>query len=363
VVILPKERMQIRLEIRLNNIKSIFDKAKLRIANVFYLDEFVWQHCTPPSLHETDPLFSIRGFVEPSIDSPDHQGAVSFVTNWYYNHPTPILLIRGSGGIGKTTLAQEFSNYLIGKEKKKILFIDDDVISEYFLRSSDEFAEGFDVYQAYRALLAKSGGEVLSADRFFLNFNSGNFLLIIDGLDQVIARLGNRFKVNEFLASVYPTDNSQRRKAIFTCRAAFLPESYFSPHITTVDVLPFDKTQAEFFLSNRFPNMPKIVDRCLSLASSLTREMSSTHFYPFLLDIVANLIQSRLQSQVAISDTNEDADAAEPFASSILSASNDNDYIVYRVCAREQKKYPHGLTPDQQVRCLLSLAVIHGGGC
>ena len=362
VVIIPKERDQVRLEARLNNVKSIFDKTTGKNVNAFYLDEFVWRHCTPAALHANDPPFAIRGFVEPSIDTPDGSGAVSFVKDWYANHPTPILLIRGSGGIGKTTLAQAFSNYLIQQQFKKVIFIDDDTICDYFLRSADDFSEGFSIYDAYRALIAKSEARthpMLSEEGFMLNFDSGNIFLIIDGLDQVIARLGNRFKASEFLSSLYTTDSSQRRKIIITCRSAFLPESYFSLQITAVDVLPFDNKQAESFLNTRFPSLPKIVDKGLSLASSLTHDNTSRHFFPFLLDIVANLMQGQLQGTDAI-DWDEEGDRL-PLSSGLLSDSNDNDYIIYRVCAREHRKYPNSFSVDQQIRCFLSLAVRHRG--
>ena len=355
VIILPKERLQTRLDVRLNNVKTNFERFNLRVANTYYLDEFVWQNCTPASLQAADPLFAINGFVEPSIDSPEAEGAVSFIKDWYSDHPTPVLLIRGSGGIGKTTLAQEFCNYLIKKEKKKIFFIDDETIAQYFSLSPG----GFDVYDAYRALFARDGSstsEILSRERFMLNFDSGNFLIVVDGLDQVIAQLGNSFKVVDFLNSIYPADASQRRKVIITCRSAFLPDSYFSPQIAAVDVLPFDRKQAEIFFRSRFPDLPKLIDRGLLLASSLSRDETSSYFYPFVLDIVSNLMKGQVQGE-ALSD---DDDLLGTF-SPILSISNDHDYIVYRVCARERKKYIHGLSPDDQIQCLLDLAVKHRG--
>ena len=72
IIILPKERLQTRLEHRLNNVTSMFKAFGLILANVFYLDEFVWQHCTPTALQTPDPLFPVRGFVEPKVDSKDN---------------------------------------------------------------------------------------------------------------------------------------------------------------------------------------------------------------------------------------------------------------------------------------------------
>jgi hypothetical protein len=42
---------------------------------------------------------------------------------------------------------------------------------------------------------------------------------------------------------------------------------------------------------------------------------------------------------------------------------NDNDYVIHRICAREQRKYPrpHGLSLSEQLRCLMALAVKRRG--
>ncbi len=206
---------------------------------------------------------------------------------------------------------------------------------------------------------AKSAS-LVSESQFAINFEVGNILLIIDGLDQVVSRLGSGFPVDSLMESIYAGDPASRnRKVIITCRSEFLPESYFTHQVTPVEVLPFDTAQAEAFLSKRFPDMPRVVARGLELASQLTRDEGSEHFYPFLLDIVVTLLRDKMSQNFGSKDDSFEFNAIPK--ESILTDQNDNDWMIYRICAREFEKYTHGLDPEGQISCMLSLAVDYRG--
>lgn len=366
IVITPKDKTQTRLTRRPQHIESLFEKAGSPVTHTFYLDEFIWQNCTPKSFHQSEPSFPIRHFVEPFTDAPGGNGALQFIKQWYESHSTAILVIRGPGGVGKTTLAQVFSNVLSREPEKKTLFIDDRTISQYFVKFSDTGGAPFSIYDAYRAYMLEQTfdsdhSEILSFDRFMLNFDSGNILIIIDGLDQVIARLGTRFNPEDFLASIYPHNYAQKRKVIITCRSAFLGESYFCHQLATIEVSPFNELQATAFLEKKFPESPRTVRRGLQVASALTRDHSTQQFYPFILDIVATYMQRQNEDKTPESENNLEFSTDND--NDILCLDNDNDYVIYKICSREQKKYPkpHGLTLEDQLQSLMALAVKRHG--
>lgn len=365
IVLLPRARSQSQPHRRLENVASIFERSRIKPTNVFYVDDFIWKHCTPTSLQELGPQFPISGFVEPLVDAPNQQSA-SALKEWYEDSPSPVLVLRGPGGVGKTTLAQDFANHLTSTLHRKIYFVDEPAITDYFLHGRDDISEPFTLYDAYRAALSKLSGtaeslEILSFDRFMMNVDAGNIIVIVDGFDQIVSRLGTRFKVEEFLESIYSTDTPPGRKMIITSRTQFLPDSYFSPQITTLEVLPFDKQRAEFFLSTRFANRPRLIERGVALASSLTRTADSENFFPFLLDIAANMIAYQVASRDEEEVSVDSEDMFEASISSLISMENENDYAIQSICVREYKKYPHGLDPGKQIQVFLELAVSRRG--
>jgi hypothetical protein len=356
IVLLPKDASHKNPETRKNLVSTAFNKSNIKINKMFYVDEFTWTYCTPDTFRSAASRFHIRGFVDPAIGGPDSGAAMKYIFDWYDSSLAPILLLKGAGGIGKTTLTQAFANDLLFTRNKPVFFIDDNAICGYFLKSPDAFFDGFSIYDAYRALHDGLDNSTvpISKEAFFANLLNGNFVIIIDGLDQVIARLGGRFSVVSFLETIYDHERKSYSKVIITCRAAFLADNYYTPQIIDADVLPFDRSRAEAFLSARFPSLPKVVERSLRAAAALTSDGLEANFYPFVLDIVANTQQSVIEQ--AGSDFGDYDDIP-----TMMLPGDQNDIIIHRICAREVKKYPQGLSAENQIISLLALAAKYRG--
>lgn len=337
-------------------------RRSMGAANGFFLDEFIWLQCTPSYFSETTSKFPISGFVEPAIDGLAEGALSGYLLGWFRAATASVMLVRGTGGIGKTTLAQWFGNQ-VSDIGGRVIFVTDDAIVDYILKSPHVYRDQFSIYDVYLAYQAQmyDGGieERITKEQFDVNYTIGKIFVIIDGLDQVISRLGSAFPIENFMESLHG-GGASRSKALITCRSEFLPESYFSHRIAPIEVRPFDRKRAEAFFGQRFPGMPRVVARGIEIAAGLTKSPHEEHYVPFLLDIVVSLLQDRMEKTLPPTSGPMVSINSVP-RESLLSDGNENDWIVYRVCAREHEKYPNGMEPDDQIRCMLALAVAQRG--
>ncbi|HHC6984220.1 TPA: caspase domain-containing protein, partial [Vibrio parahaemolyticus] len=110
VIFIPIEKDQKNIELRKNNIKEKFKPISL-----FYIDEFIREHCTPKVIQdESEKYLNIKNFITPEIHIGDETTSLkSYFEKWHKQIDDPILVVKGSGGIGKTTLAYYFADRLI----------------------------------------------------------------------------------------------------------------------------------------------------------------------------------------------------------------------------------------------------------
>lgn len=126
IVLIPKEPGQTKRERRLENVKTLFDATA-----VFYVDQFIWEQCTTEDFRERQPRYELPTFIDPNIDGSDDRGALAAIDDWFGRDGAPVLIIQGSGGIGKTTVAKAYANKLIERGNQRVLFLDETNILQY----------------------------------------------------------------------------------------------------------------------------------------------------------------------------------------------------------------------------------------
>ena len=265
IIFLPKELNQIDLDKRKNNIKN-----KFKPTNIFYIDEFIRSACTPSLVDETDDqqFLQISNFIIPSYYNETNENIASVIEKWQYSYSEPILVVKGTGGIGKTTLAQYIVDIIISKSPyTSILFIDSVKIKDNLIRRN-KYVEQLGVYNFYEALFNHDDSTEykLSEETFRLNLDAGNILLVIDGLDEVISKIPN-FNVDIFLKSILDTSNELGGgKVIITCRTHFWNQAYnVNKQFEVIELKPFDRNQTQEFFRKSFDNTKKR-ERALKLA-------------------------------------------------------------------------------------------------
>jgi hypothetical protein len=358
IILLPKEKDQKNYERRIKNVSD-----NLKPLSIFYLDDFIREECTPQFFNDASGsrYLQISNFVMPSVKVIHEDGSSSFLEGfddkaltslrfWYENGKAPILIIKGSGGIGKTTLAKYISDKFIQlNPKSKVIFIESRVIITK-LNSQGESSDSdfINLYNFYEASTPDIN-ERLSKDVFKLNFDAGNLLIVIDGLDEVISNV-RKFKADEFLTSIERfTDEINDGKLIITCRSYFWESSsYTSNLIQSIEILPFNEKQTNSFFKASFPKDDKKIQKCHAIAKEFLFPSidGSVEYQPYVLDVVRLIVLSEREL------LNKDSS----FNSNVLEQNNKRDYILFRICNRELDRV-NQISVDEQISFFIHLAV------
>lgn len=356
LVLMPYERKQKEFDKRKSNISNGFNSKE-----IYYIKEFIWEHCTPKDFTENKSLIPLQNFVTPYIenDSKEKFKADEFVINWLNQFDDPILVLSGTGGIGKTTLAKWIVNYVYNnKPNTRALFIESAEITTYLLRGLD-IANELDLYKFYEAdyeeRLAKNQvtGKKLDNVEFKCNLDNGNILIIIDGLDEVITRLGDLFDINSFISSIYKfTSNIGNGKVIITTRNYFWDKynKLSGSKIQSVEVCPFDLDLTKEYFNTYFNSNQKFVEKAIEIATDWMPDKSKKQYIPFVLDLITYIVESRYDSDI-IQDS--------LFESEILQPQIYNDYLLYKVCERELIKLDNILTVDLQIQLFINISTTY----
>jgi hypothetical protein len=352
LILIPYERKQKDFEKRKNNI-SIAIKA----SNIYYINEFIWEYCTPKEFRDNKNEIPLQNFVTPYIHT--NQGeklkADKFLIQWLNQFDDPILVMSGTGGIGKTTLAKWIVNYVHNnKPNTRALFIESSEITTYLLKSLDLTNE-LDLYKFYEAdyedriATSQATGKKLEKVEFKCNLDNGNIIIIIDGLDEVITRLGESFNMNNFITSIYNfTSNIGNGKVIITTRNYFWDKYKIEGNkFKNIEVCPFDYELAKDFFNSYFNKKNVFVDKALEIATAWMPGKSKEQYIPFVLDLVTYIIESRYDNNI-IQDS--------LFDSEILNSQIFNDYLLFKVCERELIKLDKVLSVDAQINLFIKIA-------
>nr|WP_314895976.1 caspase family protein [uncultured Flavobacterium sp.] len=347
LIFIPKERNQLNIESRKRNISE-----KFKPINIFYIDDFIREQCTPKIINEDDSKFlNISNFILPIFNNETEEIiSNNFILNWFEKDDEPILVIKGSGGIGKTTFSQYVADKAITKNPNiSVLFIDSLQIKDSLLRNKQ--IDELKLYNFYEALFDITDviTEKLSEEVFKINIDAGNILIIIDGLDEVISKIPN-FNITNFLNSIKTSSNELGGgKVIITCRTFFWDQADFSnTEFNVIELEPFNKNQTFEFFNKSFNLDKNKTKKALKMAEDFKYPGSSEElvYHPYVLDIIRSIIENEKETlEVDLSD----------FSSKILKNNIKNDYIIYRVCDREIKRVGQ-INVDDQINFFIYLA-------
>lgn len=358
IILIPYESGQVDFEKRKANIKRAFNDSK-----VIYIKDFIWEYCTPKDFRIYKNELPLANFIIPKVLNTSNNilEADKFIMSWLNEDENPLLVIKGSGGIGKTTLAKWVTNY-VEKEipNTRAIFIDSAEITSYLHRSI-EITNELDLYKFYEAdfeeRLARNKlqGKKLGSTEFKCNLDNGNIILIIDGFDEVLTHLDSFFDINSFISSVFSlSSNIGKGKVVITTRNYFWDKHNVHKgfEYQTIEVCPFDKQLAHDFFSTYFNGIDKFIEKAFLVTEELMLSGTNNDFIPFVLDLVAYIIENRYDSDV-IKDSK--------FESDLLKLKINNDYLLFKICDREIIKLDKVLTVDNQINLFIKLATKYNG--
>ncbi len=354
IILLPREEEQKNQEIRKKNIQE-----KFKPTSIYYIEEFIWDLCTPKSFTEIthdSKFLDINNFVTPRVEDEDKKETkFNALIEWLSSQNEQVLVLRGGGGIGKTTIAKYIADFYqdSNKQKKSILIESSEIVDE--LKHTKRTEQEINIYSFYEADHSKNGytQDKLNSDLFKVNLDNGNLLIVIDGLDEIISKVSD-FDVNMFLRSIFELYSEiGNAKVIITCRTHFWDDNKVDDYSLKVfDLLPFNEIQAKNFFDKSF-KLDKKTNKCITIAKefvSQSKEKEPFEFQPYVLDIIRNIVDSDYE---LLNDNYS-------FESKYMIQKIKSDYIIYNVCHREIKRI-NQISVDEQIKFFMTLSAFHDG--
>jgi nucleoside phosphorylase len=341
---------------RKENLGAIFGTP-----HVFFIDDFGWRFLYKEHIQGYVP-YKLPVYIESLTDNSFSSGSESALRQlkaWYSSISAPLMVVKGYGGIGKTTLVKQFLDEIHAEnDDTGILFIDSQEIIgelETIIRSRNKID---DIYDFYDAQSANQAGKVkrLSKELLSLSVDNGSLVIVLDGIDEVIAKLGARFDAVSFINSIstiYST-NLQRAKIIITCRDYFWDSLQDVGSVMKIDLKPFTLSMAEEFFRKSLDTEIKVA-KALAIAKrfALKPKPDVTEVYiPYVLDLIVYLIKQK--------DEFGDAPVESMEGASLLNSTIPNDFLVASVCQREISKL-HTISVESQVEFFVQLSVAKDG--
>jgi hypothetical protein len=294
-----------------------------------------------------DKSFYINDFVKPYTTSSDQKTVGVLLNEWYNDSAHPLLVLKGIGGIGKTTVTKFFLDTLLQSEIQDnyVLFISShDIIDE--IRKSSMIEDLFDFYR----LVARKNGISYEIDRrlFELSIDSGNLIVALDGLDEVIQKAGKQFNINSFINSIFNvySESFEKAKVIITCRDYFWDRESIAHPIREISLKPFNEAMAKKYFELSLEKERK-VKRAMELANEFALKEDNKTYIPYILDMIKDDLLASSESREIESET--------------LNVNHGtNDYLVGKVCEREIEKLGN-IDIDRQVDFFVRMAVNYDG--
>ncbi len=342
--------------IDIKGIKQLFAEKQLDV-EVNFLDDFVLEKLygdlfDPEIFHQGN--FNITDFVKPYTDRSEEKTVDILLAEWYESPRKPLLVMKGMGGIGKTTVIKYFLDNLFHSHSNQvnILFINSHEIINDIMRTSRIES----IYDFYKIVVQKIEGTKKFDEKLLeLSIDNGSLIIALDGIDEVIAKTGKRFNVSVFINSIFKdySENFEKAKILITCRDYFWDDSMQEHDIEKISLKPFSKDLAEKYFRNHFDNNEKRIRKAISLANefALSNEFSLSNeeiYVPYILDMIKDDLLSDGASNRSVN-------------SKVLKVNDDiNDYVVGKVCEREIIKLDN-LEIDRQIDFLIQMAFTYDG--
>ncbi|MGK6927019.1 hypothetical protein MBN65_00020150 [Klebsiella pneumoniae] len=228
-------------------------------------------------------------------------------------------------------MAKQFLDFVYETHKCGVLFIDSKEIINELSRKFSSKNKICDVYDFYTALMDSDDAEDSRFNRELLklSIDNGSLIIALDGVDEVIAKLGDKFDVEKFITSIFDEYSSElnKTKILITCRDHFWNDVRRSLIVPEIKISPFNEQLALDFYTKKLNNDQKKIAKALEIAEKFAIEHNENtkKYIPFLVDIIARIVNSP-----TFSGLNQIEKKSE-----YLSNVHNVDILISLICERE----------------------------
>ena len=355
---------------RLQSIEKALIEQKILVKKILFLEDFGLSYIYNNALDNIEfKKFKKRdSYVESDAIVENNnriKGTHDILNDWFRQVYKPILVVQGEGGIGKTTLLEQYLNRYVEYDKKsKVIYMTSSNVVKKI--HSEDFDRNIDLFDLYK--VSTDQKNLFTRDLLRLTLDDGHIILVLDGIDEVISNLANKFDFRNFIHTIVNEYcfNNGNCKIIFTCRNQFWEELSISEHsgISIVTLQPFGLKKANKFFQLAFEDEAK-QRQALRILNKFNNNKET--YIPFMLDTVKYLIEKKAGDAAKIANE-VDADnelVKEKDNSFLLNGypilkSDSHDYLIFKICGHEYKKYKY-FSIEKQLNILIKLAVDFDG--
>jgi hypothetical protein len=339
------------------------------LTGVTYSD-FIWEYCIDEEAKTNHLAFENPFFIDQSLISlyknevHDLGPASEFVIEEFGSEQkSAALIVLAPGGMGKTTLCQNLANHYQNEPKTAAIFIQSETIKNSSLLGLAEntaIDSIYDLYETYAKIISSESPESFTYDRttFELSLLSGNLVVIVDGIDELLSIFTENFNLEAFFDSIIEINNQLgNSKIILTSRNdIFAGESLKEKEeIKKLNLLGFDEITCHKYLKKRFKKHPDLNVYCDSVMSHVKQILTSEendHVLPFFVDLISELVEENegkeINFDLSLQDKNYESN------SEII------DCLVYSVFRREFRRHDLEISIENVAGIFQEIASIHG---
>lgn len=339
--------------------KKVFTQ-KERVASIKYFDDFVWHSCLPESFRANpSPKKRFANFIEQTVTPLNNQdeSTESYQTSTYIskilkssNDFGPIHVITGPAGIGKTTFCDDIAAHINARDHKRVILLSATDFREISIHTTINSVS--DLY----SIAEKNGwledATPIESHNFEINLACGNFVLLIDGFDELESHLGSSLNFDNFMNSLAALEECFRKVlVIMTVRNYNLERFKDIRQVSILELHGFSYEDTDRYLTDRLKNNKSLITKAKKLLQ--TFDENTEHKNKTTIPLYASLICDYLNDDDPKLSQNLLA-ASE--SAKFFSSGNPLDTLVKKIVDREIRKQSLGkIGPDDFFEILIEI--------
>ncbi|MCZ4253040.1 NACHT domain-containing protein [Pseudoalteromonas shioyasakiensis] len=330
--------------------------------------DYIWDYCIEEDAKVPSRIYKQKFFIDQPLLTLDEESiskgpAFEFLKKELSKDIQPSAkVIIAPGGTGKTTLCQYIASEYQNPENAISVFIQSEELRESAQVDGvdkSKIESVYDLYELYSQVISAQGGDQLTYDKatFEVALITGRLVLVIDGMDEIISLFPETLDLDAFFESIEDLNRQLAScKIVITSRNDVfdfeLMEKY--EHLDKYQLLGFDESACESYLSRRFRNLPQseaLKQKVLSNISPLLKSDEKQRILPFVVDLLSSLAEDSSDEEVNIElsfdgknyESNEDI----------------TDYLVYSVLRREWQRQKIEIPVEDVLEIFLEISSTH----
>lgn len=231
---------------------------------VRYFDDFVWESCLSEKFRSGRPSIKKTSyFIKQTLVPLDktgqpvgtHLSATEYIANILRSPHDydPVHIVTGPAGIGKTTFCDDISVYINGQDRKRVILLSATDFREISTSTAVESVK--DLYQVAIENDLIDDADSIESHNFELNLACGNFVLLIDGFDELESHLGASLNFDKFMRSLADLEACFRKVLVILTVRDYNLERFWQVRQTSICRLQgFSSQDTDRYLSDRLPS-------------------------------------------------------------------------------------------------------------